>query len=74
MVRAINPGTGTVSVLLVGRLILEVSFARAITNTRPKLTTAAQRTEDILFMMAALKSDGPKKAFRPRWIRLHWLS
>jgi hypothetical protein len=55
LVRAIKPGTGRVSILLVGRLILRrFSFARTPRRTRHKLATATQRIMVIFFMVTKI--------------------
>jgi hypothetical protein len=72
-VRAMNPGTGTVSILLVGRLTLrELSFARATANTTYELAMAAQRIAISFFTVT--KDYQKQAAFKPqtRWITFDW--
>ena len=69
-----KPGTGSVSVLLVGRLILrELSFWRAIANTRAKLTTTPQRTVVIVFTVSKdSELKQPSKAYQTRMDHTPW--
>src|SRR5580692_6345373 len=43
-----------------------------MTNTRPKLTTAAQRMGDIFFMMEALNSERPGKGLHTKMDHTPW--